>query len=158
MNKKVIWGIIVLIVIAGIYYAMTYRSSYPLPVVETPAPIVTEQPSTTGPVLKVGTDAKLGSYLTATNGFTLYVFAKDTADVSNCSGACNIAWPPYIIPASGALAADPAIKGKLGTMQRADKTIQLTYNGMPLYFWSKDAKVGDTTGNGFDNLWSIVKP
>ncbi len=157
MNKKIIWVIIALVVIAGIYYAMTYRSTYPTPVVENQAPAA-QQPATAGPVLKTGTDSKLGTYITATNGFTLYAFAKDTSGVSNCLGPCATAWPPYIVPASGALAADAAIKGKLGTIQRADKTIQLTYNGRPLYFWSKDTKVGDTAGNGFNNLWSIVKP
>lgn len=157
MNKKIIWGIVAVIVIVGIYYAMTYKPTTPVQVIETPV-TNQQQPATTAPALKVGTDAKLGSYLTGANGFTLYTFAQDKSGVSNCSGTCATLWPPYTVPAAGALAAEPAITGTLGTIQRADGTIQLTYKGMPLYFWSKDVKIGDTTGNGFKNLWSIVKP
>jgi predicted lipoprotein with Yx(FWY)xxD motif len=157
MNKKIIWAIVAVVVIAGIYFAMTYRPTTPTQVVETPV-TSQQQPATAGPVLKLGTDAKLGSYLTAENGLTLYAFAKDASGISNCSGVCATLWPPYIVPASGARAAVPAITGVIGTLQRTDGTIQLTYKGAPLYFWSKDAKAGDTTGNGFNNVWSIVHP
>lgn len=157
MNKKIIWAIIAVVVLAGIYYAVTYAPTTPTKVLETPV-VNQQQPVAAGPVLKLGTDAKLGTYITAENGLTLYAFAKDTAGVSNCLGACATLWPPYIVPAAGTHAAVPTITGALGTLQRADGTVQLTYKGAPLYFWSKDTKAGDTTGNGFNNLWSIVHP
>ena len=28
----------------------------------------------------------------------------------------------------------------------------------PLYRWSKDQKPGDTTGDGFKNLWRVGRP
>lgn len=35
---------------------------------------------------------------------------------------------------------------------------QTTYKGMPLYFFCKDVKPGDTAGQGFKDIWSVVKP
>ena len=41
----------------------------------------------------------------------------------------------------------------LGTTQRKDGTLQVTYNGMPLYYYAKEAKLGNTTGqNGGPGL------
>jgi predicted lipoprotein with Yx(FWY)xxD motif len=46
----------------------------------------------------------------------------------------------------------------VSTITRADGSAQLTYKGMPLYFWKSDVKPGDTTGNGVGGVWSVVKP
>ena len=56
-----------------------------------------------------------------------------------------------------ALTADPAFPGDWGTITRTDDgTIQVTYNGQPLYYWFKDANPGDMTGQGVSNVWWIV--
>ena len=31
------------------------------------------------------------------------------------------------------------------------------YKGMPLYYWVKDDKPGDTTGDGVGGVWHVVK-
>jgi len=36
--------------------------------------------------------------------------------------------------------------------------MQVTYNGIPLYYYSKDTKPGDTTGEGVGGIWHVVKP
>ena len=44
------------------------------------------------------------------------------------------------------------VTGQFGTLTRDDTSTQVTYAGMPLYYWQADAKAGDTTGqnvNGF---------
>ena len=47
--------------------------------------------------------------------------------------------------------------GKLGTITRADDgSTQVTYNGLPLYFFSGDAAPGDA--NGIYTGWAAVKP
>ena len=41
---------------------------------------------------------------------------------------------------------------------RDDGGKQWAYKGKPLYVYSKDAKPGDVTGDGFNNVWRIAAP
>ena len=41
---------------------------------------------------------------------------------------------------------------------RDDGGKQWAYKGKPLYLWAKDAKPGDKTGDGFNNVWHVAKP
>jgi len=100
----------------------------------------------------------LGDILTTADGMTLYTFAKDTKDTSACTGDCLKAWPAYTVLPEDRVAAGTGIKGKFGTITRDDKSIQVTYNGMPLYFYAKDTKPGDATGNKVGNVWNVVTP
>ncbi|MEO8397421.1 MAG: hypothetical protein ABI700_30775, partial [Chloroflexota bacterium] len=95
-------------------------------------------------------------YMVGPNGMTLYTFDHDALDTSNCTDKCATAWPPLLVDSADALTADEAIPGDWGTITRADNTIQVTYNGQPLYYWFKDANPGDTTGQGVGNSWWIV--
>ena len=98
---------------------------------------------------------KLGKILVDGDGRTLYMFAKDTKDTTTCYDKCEIAWPPLLQtdkPTVGA-GADASL---LGTTTRKDGTIQVTYNGLPLYYYFKDQAPGDTTGQGVGNVWYVV--
>lgn len=114
--------------------------------------------NTTSPVITVATDSQLGKYLVAANGMTLYTYSKDTKDVSNCSGGCAAAWPPYTIAGSDKLVGGAGVGGKIGVIKRSDGSTQVTYNGMPLYFYQRDTKPGDTTGDKVGGVWFVVKP
>ena len=124
---------------------------------KTPSPTPTKAPVVVTVALKLGTSASLGQYLTASNGMTLYTYGSDSANVSNCSGSCAANWPPYTQSAGLQLGAVSGISGKLGTITRADGTTQVTYKGMPLYFWVNDTKPGDTTGQGLGGF-VVAKP
>ena len=41
---------------------------------------------------------------------------------------------------------------------REDGSKQWAYKGKPLYTWAKDAKPGDVTGDGVNNVWHIAQP
>jgi hypothetical protein len=43
-----------------------------------------------------------------------------------------------------------------GTVNRPDGLAQLSYMGKPLYYYSLDAKPGDTNGQGFNNVWYVA--
>ena len=92
-------------------------------------------------------------------GRTLYLFKADTADRSNCHGACASAWPPYL--SSGAPQAGAGVTGgQLGTIP-ADGGAQVTYHGHPLYYYAGDSQPGDTAGQGLDQFgakWYVVAP
>jgi predicted lipoprotein with Yx(FWY)xxD motif len=106
--------------------------------------------------LKVASKDGVGSYLTDTEGKTLYWFKNDTPGNSACSGPCVEKWPVYFRDAvkapEGIAAAD------FGTIQRADGAKQTTFRGYPLYYWVGDKAAGDTTGHKFKEVWFVVDP
>ncbi|MBL8310102.1 MAG: hypothetical protein JNL19_06755 [Burkholderiales bacterium] len=92
--------------------------------------------------------------LTGPNDMTLYTFDRDTADSgkSVCNGPCASNWPP-LFAADGATAAAP-----YSIITRDDGKKQYAYKGKPLYYWAKDAKPGDKTGDGFNKVWRVATP
>src|SRR5262249_31764680 len=91
-------------------------------------------------------------------GKTLYMFTNDKPGVSNCSGECASFWPPLTVDASTLPSGPDAIAPGLGTTTRDDGTQQVTYNGMPLYYWVKDVKPTDTLCQGVNGVWFVVAP
>ena len=92
--------------------------------------------------------------LVGSNNMTLYTFAKDTSGSgkSMCNGPCAANWPPLLVDGN------PATSGDYSVITRDDGKKQLAFKGMPLYFWVKDTKPGDRTGDGFLNgAWHVVK-
>lgn len=91
--------------------------------------------------------------LTGDNGMTLYTFDKDKvhSGKSECTGACAKNWPPFLASAS------ESASGDFSFVQRADGKMQWAYKGKPLYFWHKDMKPGEKTGDGFKHVWHVAK-
>ena len=107
--------------------------------------------------LAVSTNATLGSFLTDSKGMTLYLFTSDTPGTSTCYDSCASYWPPLLstrVPLAGT-GVDAAM---LGSINRTDGTTQVTYNSWPLYYYSKDVKAGDTTGEGVQGTWYVITP
>ena len=100
---------------------------------------------------KVADTAK-GKALVDAQGMTLYVFDRDTAGKSACTGPCAQNWPPLAPPASAQAPADWTV------VTRDDGSKQWAYKGKPLYTWAKDTKPGDVTGDGVNNVWHIAQP
>lgn len=122
-------------------------------------PTATVEAPTAAPeaVLEVANDPALGPILVGENGLTLYMFTKDTANTSNCTGNCLASWPPLLTQGNPALGAgvDPAL---VGSAPLADGSSIVTYNQMPLYYWYEDFKPGDTLGQGINDVWYVVSP
>ena len=97
-------------------------------------------------------DTSLGKVLVDTNGMTLYTFDKDEKDKSNCYDKCAANWPPFMA------AADAKAEGDW-TIVDADRRRRKmwAYDGKPLYFFVKDKKAGDVTGEGIGGVWHVVK-
>lgn len=85
--------------------------------------------------------------LVGANDMTLYTFDKDAAGVTNCYDKCAENWPPAIADA-GAKA-----EGDFTLVDRTDGSKMWAYKGKPLYFWVKDSKPGDTTGDMVGEVW-----
>ncbi|MEX0785487.1 MAG: hypothetical protein WD939_02510 [Dehalococcoidia bacterium] len=105
----------------------------------------------------IATDnADLGTILTTTDGYTLYTFNNDSEGVSTCADACAQTWPPLLIP-SGEPTAGEGVSGELATITRDDGGTQVTYDGLPLYYYSADPAPGDANGQAFGDLWFVVE-
>jgi predicted lipoprotein with Yx(FWY)xxD motif len=101
-----------------------------------------------------------GTFLVTSSGRAVYLWAKDTGDMSACTGACAGAWPP--VTTTGTVTASGGAKAsELGTITRSDGTKQVTYDGHPLYFFVGDTGPGTASGQGSDNFgakWWLVAP
>ena len=109
------------------------------------------------PSLNVVEDAKLGKILVGDNGMTLYMYTVDGPDQSNCTGDCLVKWPPLLTQGNPKLG-EGVDASLVGTATLADGSKIVTYNKMPLYYWFKDTKAGDTTGQGVGSVWYVVSP
>jgi predicted lipoprotein with Yx(FWY)xxD motif len=92
--------------------------------------------------------------LVGPNGMTLYTFDRDAmgSGKSMCNGACATNWPPLMASAGDAGSGDWSV------VVRDDGARQWAYRGKPVYYWAKDAKAGDRTGDGFNNVWHLARP
>lgn len=84
---------------------------------------------------------------------------KDTqnGDTSACTADCATEWPP-LTTEGFPVAGGGAIQNLLGTITRDDGTKQVTYNGWPLYYFSKGMAPGATSGQGMEGLWFLIAP
>jgi predicted lipoprotein with Yx(FWY)xxD motif len=67
----------------------------------------------------------------------VYTYSSDPHDASSCTGACALAWIPVTTTSTPHVA--PGIPvGAVGTIRRDDGTLQVTFNGKPLYLYSRE--------------------
>jgi predicted lipoprotein with Yx(FWY)xxD motif len=125
------------------------------PAVTSAAPTAT----TAAPAVDLMTaSSSAGRIVVDAKGMSLYFFTKDTKDsgTSACTGGCLTAWPPALTTAATPSA--EGVTGTLGTITTPDGAKQLTLNGMPLYYYAKDKKAGDVTGQGVGDVWYLSDP
>jgi predicted lipoprotein with Yx(FWY)xxD motif len=110
-------------------------------------------------VVSLGNVQKLGMVLVDSNGMTLYDFHKDKGTTSSCYGPCAAGWPPMLTEGEPTVG-NGASSSKLGTTERKDGTMQVTYAGHPLYTFVEDKKPGEANGNdvsAFGGQWYALK-
>ncbi|MGZ8722391.1 MAG: COG4315 family predicted lipoprotein [Aeromicrobium sp.] len=133
------------------------------PTVEAPTEAPTEQPSEAaggGATVEAADVGTVGTVLVdGASGMTVYIFTKDVKDSgeSACTGGCLDTWPALTVAAGETPTGGDGVSGTLGTITRTDdSTLQVTYNGLPLYFFKNDAAPGDA--NGVYENWEVVAP
>jgi len=126
----------------------------------TPSVGMTGTPSTgtgTG-TPSAGTDQ---DYLVDCKGMALYVTTDDTPNsgASTCADDCATEWPPLTVTdGTTPMAGEGVDESLLSTITRDDGTLQVTYNGWPLYLFTGDTAPGDTTGVGDEDKWFLISP
>ncbi|RKR15523.1 COG4315 family predicted lipoprotein [Arthrobacter oryzae] len=113
--------------------------------------------STSAAVLSVG-QSSAGQIVVGAQGLSVYAFANDTkgSGTSACTAGCATSWPP--VTSTSATPTVSGVTGKVGTIPAANGKLQVTLNGMPLYYYSKDQAAGDITGQGVGGVWYLVSP
>jgi len=110
----------------------------------------------TAATVTVASKGTVGAVLSTAQGMTLYHYTPDTPGVSNCTGGCATIWPPLELAAGVTTpVAGTGVNG-LGTTKRADGSLQVTYNGMPLYTFSGDSSPTDAKGQGVAGTWFVL--
>ncbi len=85
--------------------------------------------------------------------FTLYTFANDGDEQSNCVDTCAQNWPAFIAP-EGATAS-----GDFSIFTRGDGNAQWAYKQQPLYFFVNDTEKAQANGDGAaGGLFNIIEP
>jgi superoxide dismutase, Cu-Zn family len=96
-----------------------------------------------------------GEYLTDGEGRALYLFLNDEQGESVCYDQCAQNWPP-LLTTEDAEAGEGVDGDLLGTIERQDGSLQVTYNDWPLYYFINDAEPGDVSGQGVGEAWYLV--
>jgi predicted lipoprotein with Yx(FWY)xxD motif len=111
--------------------------------------------------------------LVDSRGRSLYLFTADSPNntptcVDDPTYHCSKAWPPLL--RHGAVRAGKGVNASLlKTVKRDDGTMQVTYNGYPLYTFNgydfgtgtkipADTKPGDVHGQNFVGSWWVLSP
>ena len=122
----------------------------------TATPTMASSAGATSLIIGSTNDPTLGAYLTGQNGMTLYVLTTDKPDTSTCTGSCATNWPPLSVAPGTTITGPAGATLTFATITRADGTVQVTYNHMPLYYYAGDSVAGDTTGEGKNNVWFVA--
>ncbi len=115
------------------------------------------------------------TFLTDKEGMALYTFDKDDINISRCTGkedtkplnSCEARWPVFYVADLGTLPVGTKASD-FGTIDRPEDTLkdadgkplaikQTTYKGLPLYYWFKDEKAGDVSGDWVSGVWHLVE-
>ena len=110
---------------------------------------------TTASEISTVKNSKVGTILVAGN--TVYILKPSK---TACDAKCLKVWPPVVLPdgVTTPTAGTGVDESKLGTMSGADGALQITYDGKPLYWFSKDKAAGQVKGNITDKWgkWAAV--
>lgn len=111
-------------------------------------------------VLRVSKVGGLGSIVIDRGLHTAYIFSKDKGTKSSCYDECATRWPPMITE-TNPIARDGIDASKLGTTEREDGALQVTYAGHPLYDYLGDTAAAEANGNdinAFGGQWHVIRP
>jgi len=104
-------------------------------------------------------NSTLGTYLVDGDGMTLYYFAADVPlnGFSACtSPQCLGLWTPFY---TRTISVDPPLVATdFSYIIPPTGTSQTAYRAWPLYLYMGDTKPGDINGDGYNNVWYVMKP
>jgi predicted lipoprotein with Yx(FWY)xxD motif len=91
----------------------------------------------------------VGNVLVDSKGMALYSPQQEAGGKVMCTGSCTSIWVPLTLSGSAKPSGSSDVASKLGTVDRPDGAVQVTYQGKPLYTFVEDSSPGSVSGNGF---------
>jgi predicted lipoprotein with Yx(FWY)xxD motif len=91
----------------------------------------------------------VGNVLVDAKGMALYSPQQEAGGKVMCTGSCTSIWVPLTLSGSAKPSGSSDVGSKLGTVDRPDGAVQVTYQGKPLYTFVEDSSPGSVSGNGF---------
>ena len=100
-----------------------------------------------------------GPMLFDERGQAIYLFDRETTAEPDCYQECAEAWPPVLTTGEPQAAGDVRAD-LLGTTERDDGSVQVTYAGHPLYFYAHEdpGQVLCHDVTEFGGVWLVVTP
>lgn len=94
-----------------------------------------------------------GAYLVDGRGYALYLLEEDDGGESRCYEQCAEQWPPAMVDGRPTVDNRRIDEDELGTIERTDGRMQLTYDDHPLYYYYRDSAPGQVTGHDIHDEW-----
>ena len=107
------------------------------------------------PTVAVADSATFGPVLTTGTGMALYTLDTDHNGQSTCHGSCPAIWPPLNIAAGTVPTGGPGVTGTVASSTQSNGTVQVTYNGAPVYTFVGDTSPGAVTGNNVSGFFVV---
>ena len=105
---------------------------------------------------------KYGAVLADRNGRTLYLLDTEAGAKLHCtSKSCLAYWPPLVYTKGQKVTTGMGVKGKVGFVARSKTTLQVTFNGYPVYLFVGDSGTARSNGEGvrsFGGTWYMLHP
>jgi predicted lipoprotein with Yx(FWY)xxD motif len=115
-----------------------------------------ESPAAGGAAVNLADTAK-GKVLVDGKGMTLYIFTPDgTSGKSVCTGDCLKSWPALVSDGAPTLGDGLDAEDFASITRDDDGSKQVTFYGMPLYYFAGDKAAGDLNGEGLNDKWYVV--
>ena len=95
----------------------------------------------------------VGNVLVDAKSQALYSPDQEAGGKVRCTGSCTSIWVPLTLSGSTKPTGTSDVRGNLGTADRPDGAVQITYKGKPLYTFVEDTSPGTVTGNGFKDMF-----
>lgn len=112
----------------------------------------------TGTTITTG-DSEYGTMLFNDKRQAIYIWEVEKSAKAECYDDCAEAWPP-VLTEGAPIAAGSVNKDLLGTTQRSDGAVQVTYNDHPLYYYAHEGpgevKCHNIRTHG--GLWWVIQP
>ena len=111
----------------------------------------------TSPTLSIASSEDWGQHLVSANGMSVYLYVLEEDGTIACVDACTNNWRPVTVDdATDLTVGEGVAQEMIGTIERPDGSLQVTFGGWPLYNFARDTQEGHVRGQGLGQQFFLV--